>query len=110
MLPVSEMPPVQLSPLLASTEKNIIDYSMKIKAKAIEATLKEVIHDTNFLSIPSKEALLQTSSNNPLLFDGIGSLRKTQLNLKKALKNKNLLLLHALMLLISIEIHHMIHI
>ena len=69
------MPLVQLSSLLASTEKDIVDYSMKSEATAIEATLKEVIHDTNLMSIPSKETLLQTSSNNPLLFDGIGSLR-----------------------------------
>ena len=47
VLPVSEMPPVQFSPLLASPEKDIVNYSMKIKDKAIGDTSKELIHETN---------------------------------------------------------------
>jgi hypothetical protein len=90
ILPVSEMPPVQLSSLLASTEKDIVDYSIKIKATAIEATLKEVTHDTNFMSIPSKETLLQTTSNNPLLFDGIGSSRKNPAQSEESFEEQKL--------------------
>ena len=63
-MPLSEIPPVQLSSLSASAEKYIVDHSMKIKAKTIEATLKEVRHDSNFLNLPSKEALLEVSYNN----------------------------------------------
>ena len=90
VLPVSEMPPVQFSPLLASPEKDIVNYSMKIKDKAIGDTSKELIHETNQLSIPSKEALLQNFSNNLLLFDGIGSLRKNPAQFEESFEEQKL--------------------
>ena len=53
-LPVSEMPPVQLSSLMASTEKEIMEHATMIKSNAINAVLKEVTHASNYLNIPSK--------------------------------------------------------
>ena len=83
MLPMSKIPPVQHSSLLASTEKDVVDHSMKLKANAIDATLKEVRHDSNLLDLPSKEELLEASSINQLQFDGIDSLRKNPIQLEE---------------------------
>ena len=70
------MPHVQLSSLIASTEIEIVEYAKTIKSNAIDACLKEVRDMTNIFSIPTKQELLEASTDNELTWNAIRSFRK----------------------------------
>lgn len=77
-LPVTEIPPVQLSKLMASTDGQIIRYAQKIKTNLINCGLKEMGTSIETCGIPSKEELENATFSTPLNWDAIASFRKYQ--------------------------------
>ena len=71
------MPPVQLSNILSFQEEKILNYRMRIKQNVIDVAYEE-IGDTNIrrCHIPTKEDLMESTSNNQLDWDPVSSLSR----------------------------------
>ena len=70
-LPVSDMPPVQLSTLLASKEEEVIMFQEEIKSNVVDAGLKEVELAVDACNIPTKEEMMGATVSDPLDWDAI---------------------------------------
>ena len=75
-LPVTEMPPVQLSKLLSSMEEGIIEHRVKIKSKLIDAAIEEIGDGMALCNVPSKDQIEISSSQNQLQWDAVETLTK----------------------------------
>ena len=75
-LPVSEMPPVQLSKLLASMEEDIVHHRSKMKSQLIDAAIEEVGDGMALCNVPSKQQFEISSSQNQLQWDAVECLNK----------------------------------
>ena len=79
-LPVTEMPPVQLSSLLASNEEEIVNYRATIKSNLIDAAFKEIGDDSMTLcEVPTKVELIGASPTYPLEWNPVASFSKSPL-------------------------------
>ena len=89
-LPISEMPPVQLSTLLATTENAIKEYAMRKKVNSIEAVIKEIQNDNEMLDIPSKDQLINATLINQIEWDPINSLIRNPIQNEDSFKEQKL--------------------
>ena len=79
-IPLTEMPPVQLSTLLASQEENIVNHRLRLKTGLIEAAFEELGEESiRRCRIPSKENLLNATAQNPLGWDPVESFHQNAL-------------------------------
>ena len=83
-LPVTEMPPVQLSKLLSSMEEGIIEHRVKIKSKLIDAAIEEIGDGMALCNVPSKDQIEISSSQNQLQWDAVETLTKNPNSNKKS--------------------------
>ena len=77
-LPVTEIPPVQLSRLMASTEEDIVLYAQKIKTNLINCGLKEMGTCIESCNIPSNNELETASYFTPVDWDAKTCFKKFQ--------------------------------
>ena len=77
ILPVTEMPPVQLASLLSSNELDMITHKGLIKSNCIDASFEELLNSGTCMDrIPTKEQLLDASLSFTVDWDPISSLVK----------------------------------
>jgi predicted GIY-YIG superfamily endonuclease len=76
-IPVTEMPSVQLSNILSSQVEEILNYRMRVKQNIIDAAYEE-LGDANVhrCQIPTKQDLIESSSDNQLDWDPVNSLSR----------------------------------
>ena len=75
---MTEIPPVQLSRLMASTEEDIILYAQKIKTNLINCGLKEMGTCIESCNIPSNNELETASYFTPVDWDAKTCFKKFQ--------------------------------
>ena len=85
VLPVSEMPPVQLYTLLLSNEVEMVTYKGTIKSNCIDAALKGMGSACEYIDgLPSKEELLEASLSFTCGWDPVSSIRKNQIQSRES--------------------------
>ena len=73
-LPITDMPPVLLSTLIASQEKEMVDHRKLVKAQLIDAAFNEISENgLERCNVPTKEELMSTSTSNTLNWDAVES-------------------------------------
>ena len=73
MLSITDIPPIKISSIMASAEREMVEYRMIRKANGIDATLKETGHRLRIYTIYSKQQLEDSSSLDLLEWDDIAS-------------------------------------
>eukprot|EP00957_Ditylum_brightwellii_P156117 11883332-Ditylum_brightwellii.AAC.1 len=66
-----DMPPVQLSTLLASREEEVVNLQFKLKSNIVNAVLDEVGGELQMSNIPQKEDLMNASFSSPICWNAV---------------------------------------
>ena len=76
-IPITEMPAVQLTSILKSVDEKSVALRAKIKEEVISSAFKELGGSLVSCNVPSKEAFLNASKENPLQWDALDSLQQS---------------------------------
>ena len=89
VLPVTEMPPVQLSTLLSSNELEMVTYKGRMRSNCIDAAMLEIGGASEYMDgLPSKEELLEASLSFTVDWNPVTSLRKNVIQSEESFKEQ----------------------
>ena len=72
-IPINELPAVQRTTLVSSTDENCKQYIQKMKKDAIQSALKELDGAVTRCRIPTSEQILGATKEDPLTWDALES-------------------------------------
>lgn len=76
-IPVTEIPPVQLSTLISTQEEETSQFYLQLKSDIIEAAFEEISETmVEKCGVPAKDELLSATLSNPLEWDAVESMSK----------------------------------